>query len=211
MNPIQGKRGEEQPVSTRDRETRQQILKAAEELFLDKGYSGVSMKDVAEAVQVTSAALYYHFPAGKQDLFMSMIHSLFEGWNRGALLAVAPVQGVRERLLALTQYMFTLPFDRLALLARDVHEQIADKGKRRMVMLQTRDALLQHVSTIFQEAIDTGEIKATIPANVLATMFEGMSASVLRGKHLAVGGIEQFDTSQLATLIVSALLDGIAQ
>ena len=211
MNSIQGKKGEELASSSRDRETRQQILKAAEELFLDKGYSGVSMKDVAEAVQVTSAALYYHFPAGKQDLFMSMLESLFEGWNRGALLAIAPVQGVRNRLLALTEYLFTLPFDRLALLARDVHEHTVDKGQRRKVMLQTRDALLQHVSTIFQEAIDAGEITANIPANILATMFEGMSASVLRSKHLALGGIEKYDTSQLAILIVSALLDGIAQ
>ncbi len=211
MNPVQGKMSEEHSSSARDHETRRHILRAAEALFLDKGYSSVSMKDVAEAVHVTSAALYYHFPDGKQALFMSMIQALFEGWNQGAMLALASAQGVRNRLLALTEYMFTLPIDRFAFLVRDVHEHIADKGKKRMVMMQTRDVLLQQVSSTFQQAIDAGEVKADIPAHVLATMFEGMIASVLRRKHHAPEGIEAFDPHQLATLIVSALLDGIAQ
>jgi AcrR family transcriptional regulator len=61
-----------------DRETRQQILEVARELFLSRGYKGVSMKDVAEEIQVTSAALYYHFPGGKQELFFNMIQTMLE-------------------------------------------------------------------------------------------------------------------------------------
>ncbi len=73
--------GEEKPSPTGDRETRLQILAVAQQLFLAKGYKGVSMKDVAEQVQVTSAALYYHFPSGKQDLFFSVIQRMLQEKN----------------------------------------------------------------------------------------------------------------------------------
>ena len=57
------------------------------------------MKEVAEEIQVTSAALYYHFPGGKQDLFFSIIQKMLEEWTQGALLATAQAQGLREGLI----------------------------------------------------------------------------------------------------------------
>src|SRR6266704_6570368 len=102
-----------------DRETWRQILKADEELFLAKGYKGVSMKDVADVVQVTPAALYYHFPQGKEDLFMSMLHAMFEEWAAGISRVIAPTHHVRERLLLLTSYLLTLPVDHFPALMQD--------------------------------------------------------------------------------------------
>src|SRR3974377_2261208 len=115
---------EESRFPAADRETRQQILKAARELFLARGYKGVSMKEVAEEVQVTSAALYYHFPGGKQDLFFSIIQMMLEEWTQGALLATKQAQGLHEALIGLTKYLLTLPIDRFSILARDIHENV---------------------------------------------------------------------------------------
>lgn len=207
MNPAKKKSDHE--VQPRDRETRAQILAAAQELFLNKGFNGVSMKDVAETVQITSAALYYHFPDGKRELFMSVISSLLEESVQGAIQVVSRVQGIRERLTALTQHLFTLPFDRFALLARDIREQLPDLVQKRALFLHTRDTLLQTITGIFQQAMESGEISKDIPASVLAALFEGMITSALRNKHLAIGGIEQYDAHQLARFIIDVLLDGI--
>src|SRR5581483_8117006 len=102
-----------------DQETWRQILKAAEKLFMTKGYKGVSMKDVAEAVQVTPAALYYHFPQGKEDLFISMLRLMLEEWAAGISRTVAPAHTMRERLRLLTTYMLTIPIDHFMMLLRD--------------------------------------------------------------------------------------------
>jgi AcrR family transcriptional regulator len=209
VNPVKKKMGEERQSPAGDRETRQQILEAARQLFLAKGYKGVSMKDVAEEVQVTSAALYYHFPDGKQDLFFSVIQMMLEEWTQGALLATAPAQGLRERLDRLTQYLFTLPIDRFSIIARDIHENVLDQSTKRVLVLQSRDTFVQHVTDIFQQAIDAGEITQDVPAAVLAAIYEGMSISVLRSKHMAIGGTENLDARQLAAFVVSVLLKGI--
>lgn len=194
-----------------DRETRQQILEAARELFLARGYNGVSMKEVAEEVQVTSAALYYHFPGGKQDLFFSIVQKMLEDSTQGALRATSQAQGLRDGLTRLTQYLLTLPIDRFAILARDIHENVLDRETQRVALEQMQNLFVQHVTDLFQQAIDAGEITQDIPAAVLATMYEGMSISLLRSQHLARGRIERYDAGQLAGFVVSVLLRGIAE
>ena len=201
--------GEENSQSLGDRETRQQILEVARELFLSKGYKGVSMKEVAEEVQVTSAALYYHFPGGKQDLFFNIIQKMLEDWTQGAILATAHAQGLREELIKLTQYLLTLPIDRFSILARDIHENVLDRDTRRVALEQLQHVFVQHVTDLFQQAIDAGEITREIPAAVLAIMYEGMSISLLRSQHLAIGGTDCYNAVQLAGFVVSVLLRGI--
>jgi AcrR family transcriptional regulator len=167
------------------------------------------MKDVAEEIQVTSAALYYHFPGGKQDLFFNIIQEMLEDWAQGALLATAQSQGLREGLIKLTQYLLTLPIDRFSILARDIHENVLDRDAQRVALEQLQHVFVQHVTDLFQQAIDAGEIRREIPAAVLATMYEGMSISLLRSQHLGIGGTECFDAEQLAGFVVSVLLRGI--
>src|SRR5213595_1054151 len=91
-----------------DQETRRKILTKAAKLFLTKGYKGVSMKELAQAVEVTSAALYYHFPKGKEDLFTKMIQTVFvdEG-VAGIDQAMGTTQGLRDRLTLLTSSLLT--------------------------------------------------------------------------------------------------------
>src|SRR5258708_9899080 len=201
--------GEESRSPARDRETRQQILEAARELFLARGYKGVSMKEVAEEVQVTSAALYYHFPGGKQDLFFSIIQMMLEEWTQGALHATEQAHGLREGLIKLTQYLLTLPIDRFSILARDIHENVLDRDTKRVALEQLQDVFVQHVTDLFQQAIDDGEITRQVPAAVLPTMYEGMSISLLRSQHLAIRVPEPYNARQLPRFVVYVLLKRI--
>ena len=209
--PVNRPTREEMRPSVGDRETRQQIIDVARELFLSRGYKGVSMKDVAEEVQVTSAALYYHFPGGKQDLFYNIIQKMLEDWTQGAFHATAQAQGLQESLIKLTQYLLTLPIDRFSIIARDIHENVLDRDTQRKALVQMQQALVQHVADLFQQAIDAGEIRQDVPAPVLATMYEGMSISLLRSQHLGFRGTECYDASQLATFVVLTLLKGISK
>src|SRR5579864_69144 len=100
------------PSSHLDQQMWRQILIAAKELFLAKGYKGVSMKEIADAVQVTPAALYYHFPKGKGDLFTKMIQTLFVEEGMAEIDHIlGTTQGLRERLNLLTASLLKLPID----------------------------------------------------------------------------------------------------
>ncbi len=59
-----------EPVSTRDR-----ILETATDLFIEQGYETTSLREIAERVGVTKAALYYHF-ASKAELVEALVEPL---------------------------------------------------------------------------------------------------------------------------------------
>jgi AcrR family transcriptional regulator len=188
------------PASPLDQGTWQQILTAAKDLFFAKGYKGVSMKEIADAVQVMPSALYYHFPKGKEDLFTKMIQTLFvdEG-IAGIDQAIANTQGLRERLTLLTSSLLTLPIDEhFTMLLRDAREHIKDPENQRII-LSLRDRIKQQVMGLFQAACDAGEIRTDIPVTVLVSLYIGMlrESKSIQGSH---------QVSQ----IVTVLLDGIA-
>jgi len=54
------------------RKTREEILELSAPLFAQRGYDGVSMRDVADAVGLTQAALYYHF-TDKDQLYLDAV------------------------------------------------------------------------------------------------------------------------------------------
>jgi AcrR family transcriptional regulator len=53
-------------------DTRARIQQIAVELFTEHGYEGTSLREIAERLGVTKAALYYHFKS-KEDIILSLV------------------------------------------------------------------------------------------------------------------------------------------
>lgn len=64
-------------MSPRQADTRQRALDVALELFAEQGYEKTSLREIAERLDVTKAALYYHF-ASKEALLEGIVDSLVE-------------------------------------------------------------------------------------------------------------------------------------
>ncbi|KPI13576.1 transcriptional regulator, TetR family [Actinobacteria bacterium OK074] len=56
-------------------DTRQRIQDVALELFAEQGYEKTSLREIAERLDVTKAALYYHFKT-KEDILISIFDDL---------------------------------------------------------------------------------------------------------------------------------------
>ena len=57
-------------------ETREKILDAARELFIEKGFDGVSMRQIANKIEYTPTTIYGHFQ-DKEELFLEICHEDF--------------------------------------------------------------------------------------------------------------------------------------
>lgn len=62
------------PRATRSDAQRQAILDAASLLFIEKGFGGTNINDIADAVGMTRTALYYYFPSKE-----AMLEALTKG------------------------------------------------------------------------------------------------------------------------------------
>jgi AcrR family transcriptional regulator len=71
--------------------TRERILDVALDLFTEQGYDQTSLREIAEQLGLTKAALYYHF-ASKEAIFLALhlrLHAIAAGSS--AILAQGPV------------------------------------------------------------------------------------------------------------------------
>ena len=86
-------------------DTRQDILDASLVLFAEQGYDKTSLREIAEQVGVTKAALYYHFPSKEQILVAlfepvaAMQDQLLEDLRNDVLLDPATWVPALERVL----------------------------------------------------------------------------------------------------------------
>ena len=81
-------------------DTRHRILNVALDLFTEQGYDGTSLRQIAEQLSITKAAIYYYFES-KEDILMAL-HLRLHEFGRDALLLIGeePVTlALWERLL----------------------------------------------------------------------------------------------------------------
>jgi AcrR family transcriptional regulator len=81
-------------TSTRDR-----ILDVALDLFIEKGYDKTSLREIAEQLGFTKAALYYHFES-KADILMAL-HLRLHEFGREALLTMGDEAATLQSWLAM--------------------------------------------------------------------------------------------------------------
>ncbi|MCP2292565.1 TetR/AcrR family transcriptional regulator [Nocardia amikacinitolerans] len=65
-------------MDKRRSDTRERIRSTAMELFAERGYDKTSLREIAERLGVTKAALYYHFRT-KEDIVVSLSEDLRAG------------------------------------------------------------------------------------------------------------------------------------
>ncbi len=201
----------EQRQGAHDQETRQRILKAAERLFLERGFKGVSMKDIAEEVHVTSAALYYHFPEGKQELFLNMVKMLYEEWYANTKRIIAEASTLEDRLTRIAEYLMASAQkyqSTFAGLRRDI-ERYGSKHKQELFQARPHQAMEQIMTNVFQQGIDRGEINADVPAFVLARIYGGALGGMQFSRMHSPAEDDSLDTKAYVSMLVSTLLDGI--
>ncbi len=89
----------EEPEST----TRERILDVALELFTEQGFDNTSLREIAERLGFTKAALYYHF-ASKDDILMAL-HLRLHAFGRRAMAELDEGPGDVARWLELLDEM----------------------------------------------------------------------------------------------------------
>ncbi|MEV5650876.1 helix-turn-helix domain-containing protein [Nocardia sp. NPDC052254] len=82
-------------MDRRRSDTRERIRAVAMELFAEHGYDKTSLREIAERLGVTKAALYYHFRS-KEDIVVSLSQDLRDGIDDIVAWARAESPGPRR-------------------------------------------------------------------------------------------------------------------
>lgn len=166
--------------------TRERILATAAELFALHGYSSASLRDVADRLGITKAALYYHFDS-KDDILLTVLRPYFEAAD-----AFLSAETGRDPHVLLTSYMDLLLEHRTTLdviaFDRSVlnHPEIGETAHRQTVRL--RELLVGTGNTMEREVAATAALGAVRSATALMknSSEPNVRAAVLRAALAAL-------------------------
>jgi AcrR family transcriptional regulator len=131
--------------------TRARIQAVALTLFVTRGYAGTSLQDIATALDVTKAALYFYFPAKAQLLtslaapLLDEAHTLLNAYTDGPLTAHTRrelVCALTDLLLAHRSVVAWLASDLTAIVQPEIGERIATNVAHLRRLLTGSDASL---------------------------------------------------------------------
>ncbi|NLA68891.1 MAG: TetR/AcrR family transcriptional regulator [Gammaproteobacteria bacterium] len=95
------------PGRPKDPAKRAAILEAAEDLFLEHGFEGVSMDQIANRAGVSKLTVYSHF-GDKDALFIAAVERYCEVQVPNALFKPAPTTPLRPRLEGIARALYAL-------------------------------------------------------------------------------------------------------
>lgn len=118
-------------------DTRQRILDTALRLFAERGYAGTSIRDIAEELGVTKAAVHYHFAAKEQIVvgllrpFLQQFEDLVDGRAARPADARLFLHEVADLLVASGPLLSVLASDpSVAKASEDLHAHVEAVGAR---------------------------------------------------------------------------------
>lgn len=145
--------------------TRGRILTAAERLFAERGFTGVSMPAIAGASGITAGAIYKHFDS-KEDLFFQVVRHAVQSVPLPAAAGDTFDAGIDlpRIVAAYTSRGLTL----LRQLAVEVHSASARHAKVRRLLQRTLDMRIEQLRDDLMAAQRAGSLDRRLDAELLA-------------------------------------------
>src|SRR5215510_13178266 len=90
----------------RKEQTRTGLVASARRVFLDRGFHGASLDEIADAAGYSKGAVYSNF-AGKDDLFLAVLDAHFEQRARALVDVMLDADGLEDSYRAVARSMVT--------------------------------------------------------------------------------------------------------
>ncbi|HET9658881.1 MAG TPA: TetR/AcrR family transcriptional regulator [Thermomicrobiales bacterium] len=194
--------GESAPPPT----SRQRIVDIARRLFIDEGYLGVSMQQIADIAGLRKASLYHHFRS-KESLFADVMAELMDRILRDFAavdLDDAPLEEQLRQIALINYRQFDQP--EIHRLAMDFFKHVPESEHTEVhERLRSMQAVF---SDIFERAIERGEMRAINP-HYAATMFFHMMMA-LAHQEPEFAAVPPPPADEAAALVIDVLLHGLA-
>ncbi len=168
-------------------DTKTLIRAEALRLFAERGYSAVSMRELAEAVGMRQGGLYNHF-GSKQDLLVDLMTGHMEALFDAYDAAMGGIEGPVEKLTAFVRFHvgYHIEFPKDVFIAYMELRSLEDGARDAVVRLRNRYE--NYLLKILEEGVAAGRFQVPEPAihaRMLLSMLTGVTAWYRDGGRLS--------------------------
>ncbi|MCB0089490.1 MAG: TetR/AcrR family transcriptional regulator [Caldilineaceae bacterium] len=197
---VVGSDGPEPTVS----DATQRVLDVAERLFMQRGYAAITLRDIAQALDMKQASLYYHFPGGKEQLFVTVVQRVLERYKAGIHQALATHRlDLRQQLMAIALWFAQQPpMNLLGLMHADI--PALSQASQAELLDSVFVALFAPIRNTFAAAQQIGTIRTVDP-----DMITGAFLAIMDGISYRQAHSDEISPEVMAQEMISVLLDGL--
>jgi len=146
-------------------------------LFKAHGYHGASVRELAQAVKIEAASLYYHFPS-KQDILFDLFERTMDDLLGGLAQALASGATSEEKLCAVVRFhvLYHVAHQDEAFISHSELRSLSAQNRRRIV--DKRDRYERMLRALLAEGVHAGEFQiddVRLTAIGILTMCSGVS------------------------------------
>ena len=160
------------PGRPKDMAKRAAIMEAASKLFVQHGFSGVSMDQIAAEAGVSKLTVYSHF-GDKDGLFIAAVRAHCEQGMPTNLFEPDPNQPLRERLTTIAHAFLAMVMAPEAIAGHRVlcSPQVADSSLSTMIWDAGPKRVNEAFTALLERRIAAGELDIDDPARAASHFF----------------------------------------
>ena len=186
-------------------ETRkEEIVRVAAKLFKEKGYSAISMRDLASAMGIRAASLYNHINS-KQDILKDIIISIAEQFTEGMSEILTSDRSNIEKLKQIIELHVNISSHNANGMASLNNDWMHLEDQLDYYM-ELRRNYEDNFRVILKNGIESNEIKGSKPEIMLFSML-----STLRSLYLWIPKKEDLNPKELTSSLNEILINGIVK
>lgn len=172
---------------------------------MERGYTAVKLKDIAQSLGIRQASLYHHVPGGKEALFVEVLSRSMARHKAGLEQAVAEAgPDWIAQLRAVARWLLSQPpMDLNRMVASDV--QALNEANREAIMRVSYEAVVLPVVHIFNRAVALGLARPTDPE-----LTAGSFLSIIQGVHAIRDEWTARSREELADEMIDVMIYGLA-
>lgn len=140
------------------------ILKCSIRLFAQQGFSGTSIRQIAQNASTTIPNIYYYFE-NKESLYSHVLETAIDAFTQKVQSAALKKASLREQLIAMTKAKYSFISEHPELMQIFFREWFAHEG-RTVDKEETQTAILQSLAKMaymVRDKIAKGEIRKVNP------------------------------------------------
>jgi AcrR family transcriptional regulator len=184
-------------------ETRkEEIIKTAAKLFKEKGYSAVTMRDLATAMGIKAASLYNHINS-KQDILKAIIISIAEEFTDGMNTIMESESSNISKLKSVVALHVKITANNTNGMA-SLNNDWMHLEDHLEYYLKLRNEYESSFVSIIKEGVANSEIKKMNPEIIMFSML-----TTLRSLYLWIPKKEDLNANDLANNLNQVLIEGI--
>jgi len=158
-------------------DTKKHIIKVARDLFSEYSYLGASMNDIAKKLNITKAALYYHF-TGKAEIYKKVLDEVFDSLSI-SLNKAFNEKTTDKKLHKLIKNYLEFGFREKNLIKALMLKLSPADIQIKKDIIQLRERAINLIHPLIKEVMRTKKLTQKIDSKLVASLLIGMLDGLL--------------------------------